>query len=285
MPHTLIQAPLKQLGDGVAVRRALPSVKRRTVGPFVFWDHIGPIETHPDTPFVVRAHPHIGLSTITYLFDGEIMHRDSLGFEQPIRPGEVNWMTAGRGIVHSERVEAPPQTLEGIQSWVALPKDQQETEPSFRHIPKSALPIVEQDGVRSCIIVGEAWGERSQITPIAPVFYVDSDMPNGGTVSLDVAAADEGAIYVARGRGSIADTTYATGSLIAFERGEPLEFHGQPGARVLLFGGTPYPERRHIWWNFVSSSKDRIEQAKQMWRDDAFGQVVNESERIPLPDA
>lgn len=272
---------------GFEVRRALPAAGQRMVGPFVFFDHMGPARFDPGKGVDVRPHPHIGLATVTYLFDGEIVHRDSLGFEQPIRPGDVNWMTAGRGIVHSERTDPEMREnghgLHGIQSWVALPKDAEETDPAFHHHPMSTLPVVERGGVSLRLIAGAAYGARSPAATHADMFYLAAEAPEGGEVSMPV-AYEERAVYVVDGAVSMEGHRYEEGRMVVVGH----EFAGpivaETGTRFMLLGGAPMDGPRHMWWNFVSSSRKRIEQAKDDWRNGRFAQVPGETEFIPLPE-
>lgn len=271
----------RDLGDGFQVRRALPAVERRTVGPFVFFDQMGPVALKPKQGLDVRPHPHIGLATITYLFEGTIDHRDSLGTVQPIRPGEVNWMTAGRGIAHSERtplaLRAAGSRVSGIQVWVGLPREQEEAEPSFVHFKADQLPVVEGN-LR--LIVGSLYGRRSPVPTFSEMFYVDADLKPGGRVSLPPEHAER-AVYVAQGSVEVEGTAYETGRLLVFKPGNEIVLQG--AARLLLFGGAPLDGPRYLWWNFVSSRKDRIGKAARDWRAGRFAPVPGETEVIPLP--
>lgn len=283
----LITPRLRDLGDGFNVRRVLPYARRRHVGPFVFFDHMGPVQFAPGQGLDVRPHPHIGLATVTYLFEGEIMHRDSLGVVQPIRPGDVNWMVAGKGIAHSERT--PPELresgapLHGIQSWFALPKAHEETEPTFRHHPASSLPEIERPGARLRLIAGSAFGATSPAQTFAPMFYLDAQMSDGATLPLPD-GCEEQAVYVAIGEVALDSRVYGEGTMLV------LKPHAQPvitargAARLMLLGGAPLDGERHLWWNFVSSSKDRIERAKADWRTGNWPRVPGETEFIPLPE-
>jgi redox-sensitive bicupin YhaK (pirin superfamily) len=283
---TVISPRPRDLG-GFEVRRVLPSLERRSVGPFVFWDQMGPAALAAGRGIDVRPHPHIGLATITYLFEGEVMHRDSIGSEQVIRPGEVNWMTAGHGIVHSERT--PPElrtagsVLFGIQAWVALPRADEETEPAFTHHPASDMPLVEGDGARVHLLVGELYGRRSPVRAFSPMFYADASLRAGARLVLP-ADHEERAIHVAAGRIRVADETFGSGQLLAFRPGDAIVVTAEDQARVLLLGGAPLDGPRHVWWNFVSSSQERIEQAKADWKAGRFPPVPYETEFIPLPD-
>ena len=273
---------------GFEVRRALPSQARRMVGPFVFFDHMGPGEFLANQGLDVRPHPHIGLATVTYLFEGSILHRDTLGSEQSIVPGDVNWMTAGRGIAHSERTDPALRThsnpLFGIQSWVALPKEFEETAPDFVHHPGATLPVLEDRGTRLRLIAGEGWGARSPVATLSPLFYADASLAPGAALPLP-AQHEERAAYVLDGEVDVAGDTFAPGRMLVFRAGDDLALTaGAQGARVLLLGGAAMDGPRHLFWNFVSSSRERIEQAKADWTAGRFGTVPgDEKEFIPLP--
>jgi redox-sensitive bicupin YhaK (pirin superfamily) len=277
----------RDLGDGFEVRRVLPSAQRRTVGPFVFFDQMGPTVLRPGTGLDVRPHPHIGLATVTYLFEGEILHRDSLGTVQPIRPGEVNWMTAGRGIVHSERT--PPEVrkngtrLFGIQTWVGLPRDREEVDPSFAHHAEGELPMLDGEGKRVRLIAGALYGSRSPLAVFSDMFYADAALDGGARLELP-ADHEERAIYIAEGSVDIAGEIFEAGRLLVFRLGAPVTLTAVGSARLLLLGGAPMDGPRHLWWNFVSSSKERIEQAKADWKQGRFATVPGETEFIPLPE-
>lgn len=269
------------------VRRALPSARRRMVGPFVFFDQMGPAILKAGTGIDVRPHPHIGLATVTYLFDGEILHRDSLGTVVPIRPGEVNWMTAGRGIAHSERSATDERgrdrLLSGIQSWVALPKTHEETDPAFVHLGADELPTVEGEGKRLRIVAGEAYGVRSPMKALWDTLYVDAALDAGAKLPVD-ADTEERALYIAGGTVTIFGDRFDAGRLLVLRPGEPATVIAETDARLILLGGAAMDGPRHIWWNFVSSSQDRIEQAKADWKAGKFDVVPGETEFIPLPD-
>lgn len=287
-PERVLVAPTRDLGDGFRVRRALPSAQRRMVGPFVFFDQMGPTAFAPGKGLDVRPHPHIGLATVTYLFEGEILHRDSLGTVQRIQPGAVNWMTAGRGIVHSERtapdVRAAGGSLFGIQLWVALPRAHEEREPAFVHTPGSELPVLEDRGVHVRVILGGLYGATSPVGVHSPLFYAAATLQPGARLPLPP-AHEERAVYVAEGGVRIAGEAFAPGSLLLFRPGDTpaLEADGTP-ARLLLLGGEPMDGPRHLFWNFVSSSPERLAQAKADWRAGRFPPVPGEHEFIPLPD-
>jgi redox-sensitive bicupin YhaK (pirin superfamily) len=281
----IISAKERDLG-GFSVRRVLPDSERRAVGPFVFFDHVGPASFGPGQGIDVRPHPHIGLSTVTYLFEGEIIHRDSLGFVQPIRPGAVNWMNAGRGIVHSERTgeeeRASTSRLHGIQSWVGLPLDQEETAPGFFHHPPETLPEIELDAGRLKIIAGTLEGATSPVESLSPIFYGDLTLDAGGSMALPDALGERAA-HVVEGRIRVDETMVEATQMAVFKDGIDVELHSHGPVRVMVLGGAPLEGRRHVWWNFVSSSRERIERAKDDWRQGLFGTVPGEDEFIPLP--
>ena len=285
MIELVIEQRRRDLG-GFEVGRVLPFAKRRMVGPFVFFDHMGPIDFPPGIPRTVdvRPHPHIGLSTVTYLFDGEIMHRDSLGFEQPIRPFEVNWMTAGRGITHSERFERARRDggpLNGIQAWVALPKEHEEVEPAFAHHSGKDLPKADYDGVSLHLVAGEMSGLKATVKTHSPLFYAHCQVAAGARVQLPCDYAERAA-YVASGSVEAGGRNFAERQMIVFGAGDAAVKAIAP-AVVMLLGGEPLGER-FIEWNFVSSSRDRIEQAKSDWRAGRMKlPVLDDQEFIPLP--
>jgi len=271
-----------------AVRRALPHARRRMVGPFIFFDHFGPAEFHTGQGIDVRPHPHIGLATVTFLFDGEIMHRDSLGTAAAIRPGEVNWMSAGRGIVHSERT-APDhrnegEPIHGLQCWVALPATEEESAPAFFHHDSAALPLVSDADKTARIIVGKAYGEHSPVATLWGTLFVDVTLAAGATLPVD-ADTEERAIYLISGEIDIAGDRFTAGRLLVFRPGDALSVTAVSDARLVLLGGAAMDGPRHIWWNFVSSRKERIEQAKADWKAARFDTVPgDDKEFIPLPD-
>jgi redox-sensitive bicupin YhaK (pirin superfamily) len=272
---------------GFTVRRILPAPERRMVGPFIFFDHMGPADFPPGQGIDVRPHPHIGLATVTYLFEGSILHRDSLGFVQPIEPGAVNWMTAGRGIVHSERTSpearAQPSQLHGIQSWVALPIGHEDDAPSFHHHPAATLPDLAGDGWRMRLIAGAAFGAEAPVAVLSPMFYLDASLSDGARLLLP-ADLGERAVYVVDGAITIDGQPVAAGEMAVLADGRPAALTAAAAARAMLLGGQPLAGERHIWWNFVASSEARIDRAKAAWAADAFGRVPGEDERIPLPD-
>jgi hypothetical protein len=285
--ETVIVTRTRDLGDGFHVRRALPSAQRRMVGPFIFLDQMGPAVFRSGQGLDVRPHPHIGLATVTYLFEGEILHRDSLGVVQHIRPGEVNWMTAGRGIVHSERtgpeVRASGGGLFGIQAWVALPKQHEETAPAFVHHASDTLPVLEGEGVRMRLIAGALHGKRSPVQTLSDMFYADVALEACAGLVLR-AEYEERGLYLAEGTVEIDGTTFSPGELLVFRPGSEIALQASEPARMVLLGGEPMDGPRHIFWNFVSSSKERLEEAKADWKAGRFAQVPQETEFIPLPE-
>lgn len=280
-----------EIADGFTVRRALPSSRRRMVGPFIFLDQMGPEVLSGEHSLDIAPHPHIGLATVTYLFEGEILHRDSLGVVQPIRPGDVNWMTAGRGIAHSERtpaeLRARTRRMFGLQSWVALPKDVEESDPAFAHHGVGELPIIEAEGKRVRLVAGSLFGARSPVSTLSELFYADAELDTGARLEVTT-EHEERAAYIVSGTAEVEgeDGTYADGRLIVFRPGAAavLRPAGHAPLRVMLLGGATMDGPRHIWWNFVSSSRERIEQAKADWKEGRFSPVPEETERIPLPE-
>ncbi len=288
----VIEPRTRDLG-GFTVGRVLPYAKRRMVGPFIFFDEMGPATFAPGKGIDVRPHPHIGLATVTYLFDGEIRHRDSLGYDQVIRPGDVNWMTAGRGIAHSERTDdarrQSGQKLHGIQSWVALPEGDAECAPSFHHHPKETLPVIERGGASMRLIAGEAFDETSPVKTHSPIFYLGVEAEAGADIPLP--DYEERAAYVVSGGVSIDGEEYGAGKMAVFAPdGAPAIKTTKP-SRLMLLGGAPLGKRL-IWWNLVASSQARIDQGKKEWKasadagfkDSAFSLPPNETEFIPLPE-
>ncbi len=286
MIELVIDQRRRDLG-GFEVGRVLPFAKRRMVGPFVFFDHMGPVDFPAGIgkEVDVRPHPHIGLSTVTYLFDGEIMHRDSVGSEQAIRPGEVNWMTAGRGITHSERFEkarAHGDRMHGIQAWVALPEADEETAPAFAHHGADDLPTFEFGGLWARLVAGKAFGAEAKVKTHSPLFYVHWTLQPGAQAALQP-EYPERAAYVAVGSVEVCGQTFHTGQMLVFKPGEPVLFTGVTPATIMLLGGEPLGER-FIEWNFVSSRKERIEQAKADWRAGRMKLPdLDHDEFIPLP--
>ena len=278
----------RELGDGFSVARVLPQAHQRAVGPFVFFDYFGPVAFPPGRGIDVRPHPHIGLATVTYLFEGSQVHRDSLGNVQEIVPGDVNWMTAGRGIVHSERtgpdIRARGHRMHGIQSWVGLPTRNEEDAPSFQHAAKEQLPTRGENGVALRVVTGKAYGLASPVRTPMEIFYVDAQMKDGSTLALPDEYEERGAMVV----GGIVEAGCARhedGAMILFDKGERAEIKALGDTRVMLLGGAPLDGPRHVWWNFVSSSRERLEQAKADWRAMRLGTIPgDDNEFIPLPD-
>ena len=281
----LIEGRRKDLG-GFEVARLLPHLKARSVGSFIFLDHMGPAQFAPGQGLDVRPHPHIGLATVTYLFEGAMTHRDSLGVVQDILPGDVNWMTAGRGIVHSERtpeaLRATGGPLHGLQAWVALPRDDEEMAPAFDHYPAAALPRIERAGVSLQLIAGSYLGERSPVRTRSDLFYLAGSLSNGARLLLP-AQAQQRAVYLVNGEVSVAGSLVAAGTLVVLPQSDAVQIEAHQSSRLALLGGEPLDGARHLWWNFVSSRPERIEQAKDDWRAQRFGVVPGEREFIPLP--
>jgi redox-sensitive bicupin YhaK (pirin superfamily) len=277
----------RDLGEGFAVRRALPHGKRQMVGPFIFFDHFGPVQFIAGQGMDVRPHPHIGLSTVTYLFDGKITHRDSEGNIADIVPGAMNLMTAGRGIAHSERTPEVERSdghrLLGLQSWIALPEGREEIDPSFQNFSAADLPLVADTGLTARIIAGKAFGRRSPVGMVSDWFYVEVNLAVGLSAPLD-ADYEERAIYVVEGEVEIAGDTFEGPRLLVFRPGDAITVTAKRPTRMMFLGGTAVGGPRYIWWNFVSSSQDRIEQAKEDWKQGRFGAVPDETEIIPLPE-
>lgn len=285
--ETLIVPRAVDLGE-MTVRRALPSAKRQMVGPFIFFDQMGPAEFLTNEGIDVRPHPHINLATLTYLFEGEILHRDSLGTEIAIEPGAVNWMSAGRGIVHSERTsedkKANGQKLFGLQTWMALPLHQEETDPAFAHHGAADLPIIKVDGIEARLITGSAFGETSPLIPASETVYADIQLAAGKSAPIDPTTEDR-ALYTISGTIEIAGDTFEPGQLLILRPGDHITVHAIESAQFMLFGGAPMEGPRYIWWNFVSSRLERIEQAKEEWARGRFETVPgDEEEFIPLPE-
>jgi redox-sensitive bicupin YhaK (pirin superfamily) len=273
---------------GFAVRRAIPHVKRRMVGPFIFFDHFGPVEFRAGQGIDVRPHPHIGLATVSFLFDGEIMHRDSLGSAAAIHPGDVNLMTAGRGIVHSERTapdhRAGGERLHGVQLWLAMPAADEEIAPTFAHHDQAELPVVAGDGKIVRVVIGSLYGKRSPVPTLTDTIFADAALTPGAVLPID-ADTQERALYVVAGEIDIAGDRFAAGRLLVLRPGDPMAVTAASEARVILLGGAAMDGPRHIWWNFVSSRKERIEQAKADWKLARFDTVPgDEREFIPLPE-
>jgi redox-sensitive bicupin YhaK (pirin superfamily) len=273
---------------GFEVRRALPAAQKQMVGPFIFFDQMGPAEFLIGPGIEVRPHPHIGLATVTYLFEGEVFHRDSLGTALAIRPGEVNLMTAGRGIVHSERerseVRQTTRRLFGIQAWAALPRSHEEAAPAFAHHGTDELPRIAGEGKRVRLVMGSAYGAQSPVDFPHPSLFAEAVLAPGATLPLDP-EYDERAVYVASGEIDIAGDTFGEGRLLVFKPGDGISILATAQSRLLLLGGEPMDSPRHIWWNFVSSSMERIRQAQEDWRQKRFALVPGDDrEFIPLPE-
>jgi hypothetical protein len=284
--ETLIIPNAKDIG-GFEVRRALPSLKRKLVGPFIFFDRMGPATFRPGEAIDVRPHPHIGLSTVTYLYDGTIRHRDSLGTEMVIAPGDINLMTAGRGIVHSER--SPEETrstsrrMSGLQTWLALPDGKEEIAPAFENTTAASMGVIDDGKAHARVLIGSFHGATSPVSQYSETLYVDVTLPAGGEIEIP-ADAEERAIYVAEGAVEIAGDRFGEDRLLVFRPGDQIVVRSPGGASFMLFGGTSMSSRRYIWWNFVSSSRERIEQAKEEWKSRRFDIVPgDEEEFVPLP--
>ncbi len=285
-PQHILTGHQKDLGGGFLVRRLLPAAAQRSVGPFIFFDHFGPALETPGTEHDVRPHPHIGLATVTYLFEGAMMHRDSIGSSQLIEPGAINWMTAGRGIVHSERrpesLRSSTYTNHGLQLWVALPREHEEAEPSFEHTPAAAIPEGRVDDATVRVLVGEAFGLRSPVHTLMPTLYLDVQLPAGGRLQLP-ALAPELAVYVVQGALTL-DGQPLAAQQMAVLGPEGAELLASEATRLVLIGGAPLDAPRHMWWNFVSARRERIAQAADDWEAQRLGQVPGETEFIPLPE-
>lgn len=283
----LVIVPRARDLGGFEVRRALPHGKRQMVGPFIFFDQMGPVQFVAGQGMDVRPHPHIGLATVTYLFDGRVMHRDSEGNTLEIEPGAMNLMTAGRGIAHSERTPGETRAdggrMYGIQSWIALPEAHEETDPSFQHFDVSVLPTVEDSGVKARIIAGSAFGRTSPVGMLSDWLYAEVLLEAGASVPLDP-DHEERAVYVVEGTVDVAGERFEGPRLLIFRPGDRIKVTAVGSARVMLLGGTAMEGPRYIWWNFVSSRKERIEQAKEDWKSGRFKPVPDETEFIPLPD-
>jgi redox-sensitive bicupin YhaK (pirin superfamily) len=283
----VIVPPLRDLGDGFHVKRVLPSPSKMMVGPFIFFDQMGPTHFNAGQGLDVRPHPHIGLATVTYLFEGEILHRDSVGSVQAIRPGEVNWMTAGRGIAHSERtspaVRASGGPISGIQLWVALPKAHEETNPSFAHFESSQLPRDLSLGASMTVIAGEWRGVQSPVEVYSPLFYVDARLQDATKLSVPATYAER-AIYVTEGALELGGHRIEAGQMLVLHTGQEVVFNAVSDSRAVVLGGEPFDEPRFIWWNLVASSAERIHAAREDWQAGRFQVVPGESESIPAPE-
>jgi redox-sensitive bicupin YhaK (pirin superfamily) len=285
-PELTLVAPSRDLG-GFTVRRALPSARRRMVGPFIFFDQMGPVVFRAGEGIDVRPHPHIGLATVTYLFEGTVLHRDTLGTVQTIRPGEVNLMTAGRGIAHSERtpkeLRAAGSRIFAVQLWVALPREHEEDAPAFSHTPASALPVLTDRGIEVRLVLGALYGGRSPVVVHSEMFYAAATLEPGARLPLGTEHVERAA-YVAEGAVTVAGDSFSAGTLLLFRPGDAVVLEANAPSRLLLLGGEPADGPRHIWWNFVSSSAARINAAREDWKAGRFGTVPGETEFFPLPD-
>lgn len=277
----------KDLGGGFRVRRLLPDVQRQAVGPFLFFDHFGPVTVAPGASHDVRPHPHIGLATVTYLFDGAIMHRDSLGFSQRIEPGAINWMTAGRGIVHSERgpeeLRAQSYVNHGIQLWAALPREHEEAAPDFVHTPAADIPSLVQGGALIRVLIGDGFGKSSPVRTFSKTLYLDVQLAAGTVFELPPLAQELG-LYTVDGTVAVDGETVAAHTLVLLASGVVTSIVADSAVRLMIIGGDPLDGRRFMWWNFVSSRKERITQAAQEWEKQSMGQVPGDAELIPLPE-
>ena len=284
----MVIEPRRRDVEGLPVRRILPVARKRAVGPFVFLDHMGPVEFAPGRGIDVRPHPHINLATVTYLFEGEIVHRDSVGSHQVIRPGEINWMNAGSGIAHSERSgparRASGSRLHGIQIWVALPQEHEESAPGFAHYPRDVLPSVDHGDARIRVLAGNAFGLHSPVRTLSDLFYVDAEVEDGAVLEVPT-DREERAAYLLEGTVTNADQRFEGPIMLIFRNGAETRLRAVGNARLLLLGGTPLDGPRHTWWNFVSSSRERIEQAKRDWKEGRFARVTGDGDEfVPLPE-
>lgn len=282
----VLQAHERPLGDGFSVRRLLPAASRQMIGPFIFLDHMGPAQFAPGHGMDVAPHPHIGLATVTYLFEGVILHRDSLGSVQEIHPGDVNWMTAGGGIAHSERTPAALRPvgsrLHGLQFWVALPTESETVAPSFQHQPRASLPRVDGQSYALTLIAGTGWGLHSPVQTHSPLFYADVVFTKAGCFPIPAEHAER-AIYVIEGEAVVDGESLLPGPVYVLRPGESMVLETRGPARLMLFGGAPLPGPRRIWWNFVASQSALIDAAKVAWQEQRFAKVPGESDFIPLP--
>ena len=283
----ILKPHVRDLGGGLLVSRVLPGHPHQMVGPFIFFDQMGPLEAAPGQNVDVRPHPHIGLATVTWLFEGELVHRDSLGAVQPIAPGDVNWMTAGRGIVHSERgdpeLRKSARRMFGIQSWVALPDADEDREPAFSHHPAASLPKIRLPGAELRLIAGDAFGERSPAPTFSRMFYLAAELGAGAVLTLPPEHEERG-VYLVQGDVLVDGGPLPERSLAFVSSDKKIQIQAKTQSRLMLLGGDRMAERRFIWWNFVASSRERIEAAKQRWREQRFPAVPGETEFIPLPE-
>ncbi|MGH8225010.1 MAG: pirin family protein [Gammaproteobacteria bacterium] len=285
--HQRIRGRVHQLDENTQVRRMLPSAEHRAIGPFVFWDHFGPATFSPTQAMDVRPHPHIGLATVTYLWEGRIEHRDSLGNRQLIEPGAVNWMTSGRGIVHSERTAAADrgreQRLHGLQLWVALPLAQEEAAPSFQHVETNELPALTLGDAKLRVVAGSAYGLRAPVEVLSELFYVDAHLPVGGRLPLP-AGHEQRAAYVIEGELRIGKESLLPQEIVVFSPDAEVELVAKNDTHVVLLGGAPLDAPRYIWWNYIASDEARIARARSDWEADRMGRVAGDPERIPPPE-
>jgi len=285
--HSILQPHLADLGGGMTVRRSLPAANRQSVGPFLFFDHFGPVRQVAGSNIDIRPHPHIGLATVTYLFEGAMLHRDSLGSVQRIEPGAINWMTAGRGIVHSERtpedLRHQAHTIHGLQLWAALPLAFEETEPAFSHTPANAIPTWRDSLIAVRVLVGHAFDLASPVRTLAPTLYLDVEAQAGGVLDLEC-EVKERAIYGIDGHLEVDGQVLEPCQLALLTGGQPARIVATEPTRFVVIGGAPLDGHRTIWWNFVSSSRERIEAAKEDWRQQRMGLIPGETEFIPLPE-
>jgi redox-sensitive bicupin YhaK (pirin superfamily) len=281
----ILRSRLREVGNS-QVRRLLPAAKKQAVGPFLFFDHFGPEEREQSSKNDVLPHPHIGLSTVTYLFEGRMIHRDSIGSVQAIEPGAINWMTAGRGVAHSER--APKELLgerrrtHGLQLWAGLPKALEERDPGFAHTPGGAIPEEERDGARMRVLIGRAWGMESPVVPMSETLYVDIALPAGGSLDIPALAAER-AVYSVDNGFSLQNQTVEPYTMAVLPAGDTVRLEAEAPVRVVLIGGEPLDGPRFMWWNFVSSSRERIVQAASQWAADHSPTIPGETEWVPLP--
>jgi redox-sensitive bicupin YhaK (pirin superfamily) len=280
-----LHARLRPVGQ-LEVRRLLPAAKRQSVGPFLFFDHFGPVEFEPGRSADIGPHPHIGLSTVTYLFEGSLVHRDSIGSVQPIEPGAINWMTAGRGIAHSERT--PPELrsvrrrAHGLQLWAGMPKALEDGEPGFAHTPGSAIPADERDDARVRVLVGRAWGMESPVAPVAETLYVDLSLPAGGGLEIPALAAER-ALYAVKGSYQLRGKRIEPYAMVVLAAGDTVRVQAETPARIMLIGGEPLDGPRFIWWNFVSSKRETIRAAAAQWSAHQTPRIEGETDAVPLP--
>jgi redox-sensitive bicupin YhaK (pirin superfamily) len=282
-----IEGKKNDLGGGMFVQRILPNVQKRMVGPFCFLDHMGPITIPPNKNTDVRPHPHIGLSTLTYLFEGRMIHRDSLSSVAKIEPGEVNWMKAGKGISHSERAleseRAITRHLHGLQFWVALPDGQEDVDPSFQHYEKNQIPVHENEERQISLVAGEAFGLKSPVVTTSPLVFANIHAKKNFTLEFKSSDFEVG-YYLIEGSAQIGDEVFQKNQMLVFEKGDLPKVQVKQGAHLIMIGGEPFSTPRHVWWNLVSSSREKIEETKMRWKNGTFPMVPGETEFIPLPE-